>query len=109
MKVLTLLSTGVKVSDALLLLLQDTEKAMTIGFVDIGKEGTKLRIFLDLIAVLWDTPPINMKLDVLGHNSLACCHVFNFRRRSASDYHSKFAYVSLFHLQSAMESDYIIQ
>ncbi len=51
----------------------------------------KIRIFLDLVGFIGDTPAINSVLDVLGYTSSSCCHLCKMMRRSNSIVGSRYA------------------
>ncbi len=61
---------------------EDLVRGFTEGFVYMDADGTRRRIFLDLVGVVGDAPPVNEVLDVLGHTGNACCHLCHFVRHS---------------------------
>lgn len=79
-RVLSLTPPGVKGEEILDRILEDILHGSTTGFADYDAEGTKRRIFLDLVGLIGDTPALNHYLDVVGHNALACCHLCSYIR-----------------------------
>ncbi len=80
-RVISLTPPGVK-SDVIFKIIQnDIVTGMTTGFTDRDSDGNQIRIFLDLVGFIGDTPAINAALDVLGHTGSACCHLCRFVRR----------------------------
>ncbi len=94
-RIISLTPPGVKLSAVLNRITPDLVRGMTEGILDIDAEGTKRRIFLDMIGVLGDTPALNSVLDVLGHTALACCHLCRFIKGSATITGSKFSAISM--------------
>ncbi len=65
-------------------IVDDIIEGMTTGFTEYNSDGNKVRVFLDLVGFIGDTPAINAVLDVLGHTGSACCHLCKFMRKSES-------------------------
>jgi len=59
----------------------DLSRGTTDGFPGIDANGTRRRVFLDLVGILGDTPAINYGLDVKGQSGAAPCHLCSFRKR----------------------------
>lgn len=55
-------------------LLVDINDPMINGRVVLDAEGNTRHMFIDVVALLGDTPGLNALLDVVGHTGAACCH-----------------------------------
>ncbi len=83
-RVISLTPPGVK-SDVVFKIIElDIIMGMTQGFEDIDADGNPIRIFLDLVGFIGDTPALNAALDVIGHTGNAFCHLCRFVRRSST-------------------------
>ncbi len=81
-RILSLTPPGVKADTVLKEIAEDVIEGMTEGFVEYDSDRKEIRIFLDLVGFLGDTPAINSVLDVLGRTSSARCHLCAMVRRS---------------------------
>ncbi len=99
-RIITQTPPGVKIDSVFKNIQNDIVKGMTIGFLDYDAYGNSIRIFLDLVGFIGDTPAINSALDVLGHTGGACCHLCKFFRHSHTIVGSRYAH-SLSHGLSA--------
>ena len=89
-RVLSLAPPGTNISSVYDFVLNDILDAARHGFDAVTAEGEKVRVFLDLVCVLTDTPAGNDILDVLGHTANAPCHLCRFRRQTRSEVLSRY-------------------
>lgn len=84
-RVLALLPPGADPLPPMRALMRSAIRGATEGRVCIDADGVKRRIFIDVVAVISDTPGLNAALDVLGHgNGGACCHKCTFNAKADS-------------------------
>ncbi len=83
-RIISLTPPGIKRDVVFKNIQDDIIRGMTEGFSDYDADGMQIRIFLDLVGFIGDTPAINAALDVLGHTGGACCHLCTFKRSPLS-------------------------
>lgn len=79
-RIISLAPPGTDIAEIYDAVLDDVLKGASEGFQAMTADGTSVRVFLDLVAIVADTPAGNALLDVLGHTSNAPCHLCRFRR-----------------------------
>jgi len=73
-RVLTIIPPGMKKGPILRRIIDDIVEEMKTGVVIYDADGTKRRLFLDLVNILGDTPGLNAFLDFGGHSGNEFCH-----------------------------------
>jgi len=74
-RILALTPPGVSAEQVLSRIKNDLITGTVEGFDGRDPSGRKVRIFLDLVGLIGDTPGLNRLVDCRGHNALAHCHL----------------------------------
>ena len=83
-RVLTFAPPGCSENSVLPEILPDLEIGMTKGFDGVDVNGNSVKIFLDLVACVADTPAVSKVLNSVGHTGIAGCHLCRYQRGRTS-------------------------